>query len=59
MQRRQRAAARLNRVRSAITQAVMAVVSGNLHVDAVSPAVGSGQLRFLGSRRTRRSVPRF
>jgi len=47
-QRRQRAAARPNRVRSVLTRTVMADVSGNLNVHAVLPAENSGQLRFLG-----------
>ena len=48
-QRRQRAAVRLNRVRSALTQAVKEVVGAELDVHAVLPAEESGQLPFLGS----------
>ena len=48
-QRRQRAAARLNRVRSALTQQVNAVVATKVRFHAVFPAEESGQLRFLGS----------
>jgi len=47
-QRGQRAAARRNRVRSALTQMVTVVVGMDLSVHAVSPAEESGQLRFLG-----------
>jgi len=48
-QRRQRAAARLNRVRSALTLEVSMVVRSILSVHAVVPAVESGQLPFPGS----------
>ncbi len=48
-QRRQRAAALLNRVRSAFTQKVMGFVCKILSVHQVLPAEVSGQLRFLGS----------
>ena len=48
-QRRQRAAARLNRVRSALTQQMVRVVMGtNLRVHAASPVEESGQLPFQG-----------
>ena len=47
-QRSQRAAARLNRVRSALTQAVSVVMGTNLRVNAASPVEESGQLPFLG-----------
>ena len=47
-QRSQRAAARLTRVRSALTQEVRVVVGKNLNVHAASPVESSGQLRFLG-----------
>ena len=48
-QRGQRAAARLNRVRSALTQSVNVVVRQKFTVHAVYPAEESGQLPFLGS----------
>ncbi len=48
-QRRQRAPARLNRVRSAVTQAVKVVVGTKARIHAACPAARSGQLRFLGS----------
>ena len=48
-QRSQRAAARPNRVRSALTQSVKVVVENKVHVHAVYPAEESGQLPFLGS----------
>jgi len=48
-QRGQRVAAWLNRVRSAVTEAVRVVVAGNPNVHAVLPAEESGQLGFLGS----------
>ena len=48
-QRSQRAAARLNRVRSALTQEVRGVMATNLSVHAASPVEESGQLPFLGS----------
>ena len=47
-QRGQRAVARLNRVRSALTQEVRVVMATNLSVHAASPVEGSGQLPFLG-----------
>ena len=47
-QRGQRAAARLNRVRSALTQSVNVVVRQKFNVHAVYPAEESGQLPFLG-----------
>jgi hypothetical protein len=47
-QRRQRAAALLNRVRSAFTQKVMGLVCEILSVHQVLPAEVSGQLQFLG-----------
>ena len=47
-QRRQRAAALPNRVRSAFTQKVMRFVCEILSVHQVLPAEVSGQLRFLG-----------
>ena len=47
-QRGQRAAARLNRVRSALTQEVRVVVGINLSVHEASPVEESGQLPFLG-----------
>ena len=47
-QRSQRAAARLNRVRSALTQSVKVVVEKKVNVHAVYPAEESGQLPFLG-----------
>ncbi len=47
-QRGQRAAARLNRVRSAFTQEVRVVMGTNLSVHAASPVEESGQLPFLG-----------
>ena len=47
-QRGQRAAARLNRVRSALTQEVSVVMGTNLSVHAASPVEESGQLPFLG-----------
>ena len=40
---------RLNRVRSAVTQKVSAVVAIKVSVHAALPAAASGQLRFLGS----------
>ena len=48
-QRSQRAAARRNRVRSALTQEVRVVMATNLSVHAASPVEESGQLPFLGS----------
>ena len=48
-QRGQRAAARLNRVRSALTQPVKMVVRKKANIHAVYPAEESGQLPFLGS----------
>ena len=48
-QRGQRAAARLNRVRSALTQQVNPVVATKVNVHAVFLAAGSGQLRLLAS----------
>ena len=48
-QRSQRAAARLNRVRSALTQAVRVVMGTNLSVHAASPVEESNQLPFLRS----------
>ena len=47
-QRGQRAAARLNRVRSALTQEVRVIVGTNLSVHAASPVEESGQLPFPG-----------
>ena len=47
-QRRQRAAALLNRMRSAFTQKVMGLVCEIRSVHQVLPAEVSGQLRFLG-----------
>jgi hypothetical protein len=47
-QRGQRAAAWLSRVRSALTQRVIVVVSDKANVHAVHPAEESGQLPFLG-----------
>ena len=47
-QRGQRAAARLNRVRSAVTLEVKVVVSCGVNGHAVVPAEASGQLPFLG-----------
>ena len=47
-QRGQRAAAQLNRVRSALTQPVKVVVWKKLNIHAVHPAEESGQLPFLG-----------
>ena len=47
-QRGQRAAARLNRVRSALTQPVKVVVRNKVSIHAVYPAEESGQLPFLG-----------
>src|SRR6185436_10590750 len=48
-QRRQRAAAWLDRVRSAVTPPLQAVVDANVSVHSVQPAEGSGQLPDLGS----------
>ena len=48
-QRGQRAAARLNRVRSALTQPVKVVVRKKFSIHAVYSAEESGQLPFLGS----------
>ena len=48
-QRGQRAEVRLNRVCSALTQVVKAVVGKNPNKVKMMNAVGSGQLRFLGS----------
>lgn len=47
-QRRQRPAARLNRLRSALTQRVKPGVVKKLNVQTVLNAGESGQLRFLG-----------
>ena len=47
-QRGQRAAAQLNRVRSALTQPVKMVVRKKFSIHAVYPAEESGQLPFLG-----------
>jgi hypothetical protein len=47
-QRCQRAAAQLNRVCSAFTQAVKVVVGSNVSMQAVLPADKSGQLPDLG-----------
>ena len=47
-QRGQRAAAWLNRVRSALTQPVKVVVKKKVNIHAVYPAEESGQLPFLG-----------
>ena len=46
----ERAPARLNRVRSAVTQEVKVVVGTKARIHAACPAARSGQLRFLGSR---------
>ena len=48
-QRRQRAPAQLNRVRSVVTLEVISVVVTNAKVHQAYQAVDSGQLRFLGS----------
>ena len=48
-QRGQGAEVRLNRVRSALTRSVKSAVRKKLSNVNVLPAVGSGQLRFLGS----------
>ena len=48
-QRSQRAAARLNRVRSALTLPVKVVVRKKVNIHAVYPAEESGQLPFLGT----------
>ena len=45
----QRAPARLNRVRSAVTQQVKCAVAMKVSIHAVHHAEQSGQLRFLGS----------
>ena len=47
-QRSQHAAARLNRVGSAVTQEVRVVMGTNLSVHVASPVEESGQLPFLG-----------
>ena len=47
-QRGQRAAGRLNRVRSALTQPVKVVGRRQANIHAVYPAEESGQLPFLG-----------
>ena len=47
-QRRQRAPARLNRVRSVVTLEVTLLVSTKARVHKAYPAEESGQLRFLG-----------
>ena len=47
-QRSQRAAARLNRVRSAFTQPVKVVVRRQVNIHAAYAAEESGQLPFLG-----------
>ena len=47
-QRGQHAAARLNRVRSALTQKMRVVMGTNLSVHAASPVEESGQLPFPG-----------
>ena len=47
-QRGQRAAARLNRARSAVTLQVMVLVNADACINALFPAKASGQLRFLG-----------
>jgi len=47
-QRGQGGAARFDRVRSAVTQVVKAIVGANVRIHAVWPAQTSGQLRFLG-----------
>ena len=47
-QRGQRAAARVNRVRSALTQPVKVVVRMKVSIHAVYQAEESGQLPFLG-----------
>jgi len=49
-QRRKRAPARLNRVRSAVTLEVTLLVRTKAGVHKAYPAEESGQLRFLGSR---------
>jgi hypothetical protein len=48
-ERRQRAASRLNRVCSVLTEAVKVVVGRNMSIHAVLPADESGQLPDLGS----------
>ena len=48
-QRGRRGAARLNRLRSALTQTMRVRVGTNVSVHTVSPAKESGQLRFVGS----------
>ena len=50
-QRSQRAAARLNRVRSALTQPVKVVVRRQVSIHVVYPAEESGQLPFLVPKR--------
>ena len=52
-QRGQGGAARFDRVRSAVTQEVKAIVGANVRIHAVWPAETSGQLRFLGSMLSR------
>ena len=47
-QRSQRAVARFNRVRSALTQEMRVAMGTNLSVHAASPAEERGQLPFLG-----------
>jgi len=47
-QRRQRAPAQLNRVRSVVTLEVTVLVSTKTSVHKAYPAEQSGQLRFLG-----------
>jgi hypothetical protein len=49
-QRRQAAAALLDRVRSAVTRKVISFVSVNVNVHAVFQAEASGQLPDLGSK---------
>jgi len=47
-QRRRRASARLNRVRSVVTLEVTLLVGKKAGVHGAYPAEGSGQMRFLG-----------
>ena len=56
-QRGQRAAAWLNRVRSALTQRVKLAVKKKVNVHAVYPAEESSQLPFLGSVMHRQKDP--
>jgi hypothetical protein len=56
-QRGQRAVARLNRVRSALTQPMKVVVRKDVNIHAVHPAVTSSQLPFLGSQAADHPAP--